>query len=66
MLLYRYHDPGALGPMPDIYEPSWYPEKVLPGVAEGVAVVSATTGSGPTRRRGLEQHVSLLKPSVPS
>jgi hypothetical protein len=44
MLLYRYHDPGALGPLPDMYEPFWFREKVITGVAEGVAV--ATTGLG--------------------
>jgi hypothetical protein len=44
MLLYRYHDPGALGPLPDMYEPLWFREKALAGIAEGIAVVTATLG----------------------
>jgi hypothetical protein len=44
MLLYRYHDPGFLGPLPDMYEPFWFTEKVLAGTAEGVAVATSTMG----------------------
>jgi hypothetical protein len=44
MLLYRYHDPGALGPLPDMYEPYWFREKSVAGIAEGLAVVTATCG----------------------
>lgn len=44
MLLYRYVDPGALGPLPDMYEPIWYPEKTLTAVAEAVATVTAVAG----------------------
>lgn len=51
MLLYRYHDPGALGPLPDMFEPLWFREKALAGVAEGVALVTATLGLLDHRRR---------------
>jgi hypothetical protein len=44
MLLYRYHDPGPIGPLPDMYEPYWFTEKVVAGVAEGVATVTAAAG----------------------
>jgi len=44
MLLYRYHDPGALGPLPDMYEPYWFSEKSVAGVAEAVALITATAG----------------------
>jgi hypothetical protein len=44
MLLYRYHDPGELGPLPDMYEPLWFREKSVAGAAEGLAVVTATLG----------------------
>ena len=44
MLFYRYHDPGELGPLPDMYEPYWFREKAVAGIAEGLAVVSATLG----------------------
>lgn len=41
VLLYRYVDLGALGPLPDMYEPSWYPEKIYSAIAEAVAVLAA-------------------------
>ena len=44
VLLYRYHDPGQLGPLPDMYEPLWFREKTIAAVAEGVAVVTASLG----------------------
>ena len=42
VLLYRYHDPGPLGPLPDMYEPVWFREKTVAAVAEGLALVIAT------------------------
>ena len=44
LLLYRYHDPGAIGPLPDMFEPLWFPEKSLAGAAEAVALGTATVG----------------------
>ena len=44
ILLLRYHDPGRLGPLPDMYEPVWVREKAIAGVAEGLALVTATFG----------------------
>lgn len=44
LLLYRYFNPGALGPLPDMHEPSWYPEKTLTAIAEAVAIVTALAG----------------------
>jgi hypothetical protein len=41
VLLYRYVDVGAVGPVPNMYEPIWYPEKTLSVWAEGVAAVAA-------------------------
>ncbi|MDQ2881552.1 MAG: hypothetical protein M3Y48_10050 [Actinomycetota bacterium] len=43
VLLYRYVDIGAIGPLPDMYEPTWYPEKTLSAIAEAAAVVVAGT-----------------------
>lgn len=42
VLLYRYTDPGPLGPIPDMYDPGWYPEKTLSALAEAVAVAACT------------------------
>jgi hypothetical protein len=45
VLLYRYVDVGALGPLPDMYENTWdVPGKVLSAWAEGAAVVLAALG----------------------
>jgi hypothetical protein len=41
VLLYRYVDVGAVGPLPDMYEPLWYPEKTLSAWAEGIAALAA-------------------------
>jgi hypothetical protein len=41
---YRYVDPGAIGPLPDMYEPVWFPEKTLAGIAEAVALGAAIGG----------------------
>jgi len=51
MLWYRYHDPGPLGPLPDMYEPLWFREKAVAGIAEGIAVVTASLGLLEHRRR---------------
>jgi hypothetical protein len=45
VLLYRYVDVGARGPLPDMYENTWQvPGKLLSAYAEGAAVVLAGLG----------------------
>ncbi|MFI9723114.1 hypothetical protein ACIHFE_26250 [Streptomyces sp. NPDC052396] len=46
VLLYRYVDVGALGPLPHMHEPAWYPKKTVSAVAEAVAAVAAAVGLG--------------------
>jgi hypothetical protein len=41
LLLYRYIDVGGFGPLPDMYDPTWYPEKTLSAVAEAAAALGA-------------------------
>lgn len=41
VLAYTYVDPGALGPLPDMYEPVWFLEKVVSLIAQLIAVVAA-------------------------
>ena len=41
VLLYGYIDVGGFGPLPDMYDPIWYPEKAISAVAEAVAAVGA-------------------------
>ena len=41
VVLYRYVDVPALGPIPAMYEPVWFGEKTLSAVSEGVATLVA-------------------------
>jgi len=41
VLLYAYIDVGGFGPLPNMYEPIWYPEKTISAVAEAVAALAA-------------------------
>ena len=62
VVLYRYVDIGAIGPMPNMYEPVWYTEKVVTTVAEGVAAVAAAIGvfvSSAATRSGSGRHSSV-------
>lgn len=44
VVLYRYVDVPALGPLPAMYEPVWYFEKSLAAVAEGLGILTAAAG----------------------
>ena len=44
VLLYRYVDVGTVGPLPNMYEPAWYPEKTASAVAEAAATLTAAAG----------------------
>jgi hypothetical protein len=45
VLLYRYVDVGALGPIPNMYEPTWVsPGKLASAWAEGAAAILTATG----------------------
>ena len=37
LLIYRYVDLGAIGPLPSMYEPAWYPDKVHTCIAQAIA-----------------------------
>ncbi|SEK45312.1 hypothetical protein [Streptacidiphilus jiangxiensis] len=56
IVFYRYIDPGALGPVPDMYEPIWFNDKVLAlaGQALALAALTPLIIGGRLRRR----HVS--------
>lgn len=41
LTLYRYVEVGKIGPLPDMYEPAWFPEKTNSLIAMIVAAVSA-------------------------
>jgi hypothetical protein len=52
VLLYRYVNVGTLGPLPNMYEPVWWPSKTDSAIAEAVGAVAALVGfliTGPPR-----------------
>jgi hypothetical protein len=50
-LLYTYVDVGRLGPLPNMYEPTWaLPGKTASARAEGAGIVLAAAGMLRTRR----------------
>ncbi|MGI8523627.1 MAG: hypothetical protein ACR2K3_10020 [Nocardioides sp.] len=51
VVLYRYVDVAAIGPIPSMYEPLWFGEKTLSLVAEAAAGVLALIGLALPRRR---------------
>ncbi|MEV4253186.1 hypothetical protein AB0J52_08430 [Spirillospora sp. NPDC049652] len=50
LLLYYFVDVGAVGPLPNMHEPVWYPEKTQSLVGEGVAALAALVGLVTVRR----------------
>jgi hypothetical protein len=56
VLLYRYVDVGALGALPNMYDPTWYPEKTISVIAEGVVVLAALVLVAGHLRDRREQH----------
>ena len=44
VLVSRYVDLGQIGPFPDLYDPVWFPEKLLAAFAEGAACAAALAG----------------------
>lgn len=49
VLVYSYADPGALGPLPDMHDPTWTTEKILSAVSQAVATVAALGLMAPAR-----------------
>ena len=49
VLLYQYVDVGAVGPLPNMYEPLSYPEKTYSLIAEAVAALAALALLSPHR-----------------
>jgi hypothetical protein len=40
VVLYRYVDLGAIGPVPNMYEPAWYADKLHSAYAEAAVAIS--------------------------
>lgn len=58
VLLYSVVNVPAIGPIPSMYDPQWYPEKTVSAVAEGVGVVLAVVGAV-LRSRGRSRPAAL-------
>jgi hypothetical protein len=52
VVLYRYVDIPAIGPIPAMYDPVWFFSKTLSAVAEGAGALLALAGLVRTGRRG--------------
>jgi len=46
VMTYRYVDVGAIGPMPNMYEPVWYAEKSWSAIGEAIALGAALLIAG--------------------
>lgn len=55
ILVYRYHDVGAFGPFPDMYEPIWSADKVWALAGQALALVALTCLPAATGRRRVPQ-----------
>lgn len=59
VVLYRYVNVGAIGPIPNLYEPTWQvPGKLLSAYAEASAVLLSTAGLITTRARALHHRTA--------
>lgn len=51
VLLYTYVQVPAIGPIPSMYDPAWYPQKTASAIAEAAAVALAAIGFTLASRR---------------
>ncbi|WP_338750646.1 hypothetical protein [Janibacter alittae] len=51
VLLYSFVAVPTIGPIPSMYDPTWYDKKIISALAEGLAVLLATIGVLVTRDR---------------
>ena len=66
VMVYRYVDIPAIGPIPAMYEPVWFFEKSLSAVAEGAGALLAGVGllrTAPQRRAG-DPRTSAARPTT--
>lgn len=66
VVITRYVPLPAIGPLPSMYEPVWYPAKTLSAVAEAAAATLACVGYLMLRRARQHRGTSGLSPERPS
>lgn len=59
VVLYRYVQVPAIGPIPSMYEPTWYPEKTYSAYAEGLVAVAAVIREALRSRTGARPTVEV-------
>ena len=61
VVLYRYVNVGSIGPIPNLYEPTWQvPGKLLSAYAEAAAVAISAVGAITARATGLHHAIRPL------
>lgn len=60
VLFYTYVDPGVLGPVPDMFDPVWYPEKSLSLAGEAAAALGGLALLAVPRRSAGQGHRRTL------
>ncbi|MEO5781101.1 hypothetical protein [Arthrobacter oryzae] len=58
-ILYRYVPLPEIGPIPSMYEPVWFTEKVIATVVEGIAGVLSVAGYLQRRKNAVRLRSSL-------
>ena len=58
VVLTRYVEVPAIGPLPSMYEPVWFGQKTVSAVAEGIAAVAALIGVRTAGRRRSGAHTA--------
>ncbi len=67
VVLYRYVDVGAFGPVPNMYDPYWQPTgKWLSAIAEVAAAIAAAALFVMYHRRALDSRPRGVEAAVPS
>ena len=64
VLVYRYVDIGQIGPIPSMYEASWYTEKTIMTIAEAAALVAAVVLLFVPWRRSTQTVVGAHRPAA--
>lgn len=67
VLLYRYVNVGQLGPLPNMYEPTWFTEKTLSAFVEGAAAFLMAISLLPLFNHATtekDQNVTLASPDA--
>lgn len=66
VVLYRYVDVGAFGPVPNMYDPYWQPAgKWLSAVAEAAAAIASAALFVMFHRRARDLRPGRVEPAVP-